>query len=170
MPPECSTPSCTGRAQAKGLCWRCYGRLRRNGDPLKTGQHGGRRDQVVGPSEPPDPRPVKVLRSELERSRALDASFALAWSNAVATALASLDRTLAAEWRSALADTRSAWRSAYFREAPKVEWRRNLLDVVEGPDENWFSYRRSAPRTISTGTRNDGPSTLEPVVVRWCRS
>jgi hypothetical protein len=177
-PPECTIDECTKPARGRGWCEAHYARYRRHGDPL-----GGRWTDAIPPGaevdvpvdplaacqpvDTPDPRPVRVLRSELERSRALDASFALAWSNAVATALASLDRTLAAEWRSALAETRSAWRSAYFHEAPKVSWRRSLLDVVDDGDD-FFSYRRSAPRVITTDTRHDGPSKLEAVVVPWC--
>src|SRR4051794_22483205 len=122
MPPECSTPSCTGPAKTKGLCWRCYGRLRRNGSPTASGQHGGRRDEVVGPSEPPDPRPVKVLRSELEARRAQDCSFGLAWSSALRLALGSLDAKTAREWAEVLAEHRPVWMAAYFGMEVRVTW------------------------------------------------
>src|SRR4051794_39168585 len=169
MPPECSTPSCTGPAQAKGLCWRCYGRLRRNGSPTASGQHGGRRDEVVAPSEPPDPRPVRRLRFELERSRALDASFALAWSSALALALDSLPKRLRNEWREVLDEHRPVWRAAYFGEMEvKGSWAMSALEAVDDADD-FFSYRRSAPRVRTTAVRHDKPSTLEPVTVRWCR-
>jgi hypothetical protein len=177
--PECSVEQCTKPARGLKLCEAHYARYRRHGDPL-----GGRWTDAIPPGaeaevpvdpraahqpvDTPDPRPVRVLRSELERSRALDASFGLAWSAAVAVALGPLDAKTAREWAEVLAEHRPLWRRAYFGEMPVlVDWALSALEAVDD-SEDWFSYRRSAPRVVTTGTRHDGPSTLEPASVPWC--
>jgi len=45
----CAVAGCDEPARAKGLCWQHYGRLRRNGDLLASGQHGGLRSPI-GPA------------------------------------------------------------------------------------------------------------------------
>src|SRR4051794_27955242 len=86
VPRLCTVADCSSDAKTKGLCWAHFGRLRRNGDPLASGQHGGRRE--VGPStNVPDPGPARVLREALERQRAIGNSFRWAWSTALTPAL-----------------------------------------------------------------------------------
>jgi hypothetical protein len=109
------------------LCRMHEQRQRRHGDPHKTlvAASGHRGDTPA-----PDPRPVVMLRLELERSRALDTSFAYAWSFAMRAALGSLAKPLRDEWREALADTRPAWQSAYYRlPAPEL----NPFELLQLP-------------------------------------
>jgi hypothetical protein len=81
MPRECEVPDCDPPAAAYSLCWTHAGRYRRNGSPLTAGKRGGHTPPA--PCEPPDPRPVRALRLELERLRAQDVAFAFCWSSAI---------------------------------------------------------------------------------------
>ena len=149
----CAVPACADAAQAKGLCWRHYGRWRRNGDPLARGQHGGRRDEQVQPTAPPDRAPVAQVRAELAASRRAGVPFAEAWR--VARSSAPLD------WQAVLDAHRTIWRDAYYRAGEPLK--------LSAPEEPWQPHRRSAPPLVLTGARHDGPSSLEPVEVPWCR-
>jgi hypothetical protein len=150
----CAIQGCTDGAQAKGLCWMHYGRQRRNGDPLASGQHGGRRDEQVRPGVPPDPAPLVALRLELQRTRADDRPFAVAWREALAT-------VPAGDWTAVLNKHRAVWRAAYYRAGPAF-----ALSALE---EAWRPGGRSGAPVVLTGQRHDaGRGTLEPVEVPWC--
>jgi hypothetical protein len=189
MPPECTVEECTKPARGRGWCEAHYARYRRHGDPLggrwteaippgveadglvggdslETEEHGGAWDQV-GPSEPPDPRPVEALRMELQRLRSQDVSFSLAWSAAVQLALAPLPSQTRREWQLALHETRSAWQSAFYR-MPAPEQRALGLLRLEDEGEPWMVFRREPPQVVLHDHAHDRPSKLEPVVVPWC--
>ena len=151
----CAVPGCADVAQTKGMCWRHYGRWRRNGDPLASGQHGGRRDEQVQPTIAPNPAPLVALRSELQRWRSQGVAFDVAWRIA-------RDRA-PTDWQAILDEHESAWRSAYDRTDAHPTF------GLDGPWDEPRQARRSAPPLILTGARHDAPSTLEPVEVPWCR-
>jgi len=150
----CFVAGCDSDAKSKGVCWQHYGRWRRNGDPLASGQHGGSRTAGAGALNVPDPAPLQAFRLELEASRAAGAPFAPAWREATAAA--------PDEWSEALAATRSAWRSGYLRTGRTFPLEALRLEP-EASD-----MRRSAPPVTVYGARHDGPCELEPLVVPWC--
>lgn len=141
------------------MCWRHFGRWRRQGDPLATGQHGGRRDEQ---QEAPDPGPLLVLRLELERARSHDCSFTVAWTTAIAVATDGLPERLRDEWAAVLEAHRAVWRAAYCRDPEGRPFE------LAPPEETWRPHARTAPPLVLSGARHDAPGTLEPVEVPWC--
>jgi hypothetical protein len=165
MPRSCSIDGCSKPVHAKGWCSMHFGRARRNGDPLKMGQHGGHAPPAS--SEPPDPAPARALRLALEQQRRIGNSFDWAWSTARAVAMqvAGPERT---SWWMVFAETQDVWRSAY---AGKPDERMALFAAL-GFDvddrDPWLPHRRSAPEPSFRDPRRDGPSRLEPASVPWC--
>jgi len=163
----CAVTGCEDPAKSNGMCWRHYGRWRRNGDPLGRGQHGGHNKGRARPpsANVPDSEPLRVLRSELQQRRAQGVAFAEAWQSAVAIALDGLPDLDLAGWREVLAGHRAIWQAAYERQPLDAL---DALQALDERDEPEPDHRRSAPPLVLTGARHDGASELEPVVVPWC--
>jgi hypothetical protein len=167
MAADCRIVGCDKPAQAKQLCWAHYGRLRRNGDPLATGKHGGHnKGQARAAAENvPDPQPLRTLSGALRQEQAWSTDFRLAWPRCVALALRGLPDDVANEWREVLAETEPQWRSAYDRDGPPRSI--SALGMHVGA-EPWHLHRRTGPPIVTTGQRHDGDCELEPVVISWC--
>jgi hypothetical protein len=111
------------------------------------------------PDAPPDPRPVVMLRMELERLRAQDCGFGLAWSGALTLALESLPAQQRREWRRVLAEHRSIWKAAYFG-MPVAAEPFGVLRTFGDEAELWSPpHARTAP---AGGTREDPATTSAP--------
>jgi len=150
----CTVAGCDSDAKSKGMCWMHFGRWRRNGDPLASGQHGGH--TLAAPSAAPDPAPLQALRLDLEASRAAGVPFAPAWREGTAAA--------PDEWAEAMAATRSAWRSAYLRTGRTFP----SGALAAGLEPKAVDRRRSGPPVVVYGARHDGPCELEVLIVPWC--
>ncbi len=154
MDRECAVTGCETPAAAKRYCWKHYGRFRRNGDPLASGQHGGSRSPIGPVQNVPDPAPLQAFRLELQAGREAGVPFAAAWRDAI--------QSVPPPWRDTLRRTRTAWRSGYLRTGSTFP-----VEALRSEHEP-RDIRRSGPPLTFTGARHDGPCELEPLVVPWC--
>jgi hypothetical protein len=168
MPRSCEVPSCSGAAQAKGLCRTHCGRLRRNGDLTASGQHGGHNRGQGRQQKAPDPGPVRLLHDELLKARARRASFAcLVGSHDPPPRLAR--RWERYEWSDVLCAHKKIWKAAYEgRELPSLYPFATLRPSWDDVEAWAVMAPRDGTAVITTGARHDGPSQLDPVEVPWC--
>jgi len=166
-PKLCAVPDCDSKAEAKSLCWLHFGRLRRNGDPLASGQHGGRRSEIGPQANVPDPGPARVLREALERQRLLGNNFRWACSTALMPALqvAGPERT---GWFEVFHAHRNEWRLAFLNLPTERPFPVGALGPVMDDRDPHPHERRSGPPLVLSGARHDAPGQLEPVAVPWC--